>query len=405
MKSENVGIDIWLGIDVGKTHHWATALDSDGEIVFSRMLPNDEEELRQIYSKLETKGRVLVVVDQAATIGALAVSVAQSMDIMVAYLPGLSMRRIADLHPGNAKTDKKDAFIIAEAARTMPHTLRDLRNLDGREAELRMLTGFDEDLTHQITQPRNRIRGLYTQIHPALERVIGPRLDHLAILAVLQAWPTPGALKKAGRARIAGKLKKHGARCFNVWADEIMQALSKQTVTVIGTDAAATVIPHLAATLEGFYNQRTDITEKIEDLVTDHPLYPVLTSMPGNGVRTSAIIISELAGKEFPNAPALSSYAGVTPRTRQSGTSIRSATASHTGNKRLKRALYLSAFASLKADPTSRIYYDKKIAEGKRHKQALISLAHKRTTVLYAMLRDGTLYQPQHNPQQLKKAA
>lgn len=37
MKSENVGIDIWLGIDVGKTHHWATAVDSDGEIVYSAM--------------------------------------------------------------------------------------------------------------------------------------------------------------------------------------------------------------------------------------------------------------------------------------------------------------------------------------------------------------------------------
>ena len=403
--SENVDIDIWLGIDVGKTHHWATAIDSDGEIVHSRTLPNDEEKLRQIYSKLEDKGCVLVVVDQAATIGALAVSVAQAMGIMVAYLPGLSMRRIADLHPGNAKTDKKDAFIIAEAARTMPHTLRALRNLDECEAELRMLTGFDEDLARQITQTRNRIRGLYTQIHPALEQFIGKHLDHPAVLALLQAWPTPEALKKAGRTRIAAKLKKHGARCFNDWANKIMEALGKQTVTVIGTGAAQTVIPHLASTLQEFYRQRADMTQKIEDLVAGHPLYPVLTSMPGNGVRTSAIIIAEIAGKEFPNAAALSSYAGLTPKTRQSGTSIRSATASHTGNKRLKRALHLSAFASIKSDPTSRIYYDKKRTEKKCHKQALTSLAHKRTTVLYAMLRDGTLYQPQHKPQQLKKAA
>ncbi len=42
----------------------------------------------------------------------------------VAYLPGLTMRRVADLHPGQAKTDARDAYIIAETARTMPHTLR-----------------------------------------------------------------------------------------------------------------------------------------------------------------------------------------------------------------------------------------------------------------------------------------
>jgi hypothetical protein len=44
----------------------------------------------------------------------------------VAYLAGLAMRRIADLYPGEAKTDARDAFIIADATRSMPHTLRSI---------------------------------------------------------------------------------------------------------------------------------------------------------------------------------------------------------------------------------------------------------------------------------------
>lgn len=107
------------------------------------------------------------------------------------------------------------------------------------------------------------------------------------------------------------------------------------------------------------------------------------------------MIIAEIAGKDFPTAAALASYAGLTPKTRQSGTSIRSETVSHTGNKRLRRALFLSAFASLRSDPISRHYYDRKRLQGKRHNQALIALAHRRTTVIYAMLRDHTTYQPQ----------
>jgi hypothetical protein len=67
---------------------------------------------------------VLVVVGQPASIGALPVAVALDMGCPVAYLPGLTMRRIADLYPGEAKTDAKDAFIIAGASRAMPHTLR-----------------------------------------------------------------------------------------------------------------------------------------------------------------------------------------------------------------------------------------------------------------------------------------
>lgn len=85
--------------------------------------------------------------DQPATIGTLPVAVARSAGVIVGYLPGLSMRRIADLHPGEAKTDVRDAFIIAEAARTMPHTLRAVQVAEEEQAELSMLCGFDEDLT------------------------------------------------------------------------------------------------------------------------------------------------------------------------------------------------------------------------------------------------------------------
>lgn len=55
----------------------------------------------------------------------------------------------------------------------------------------------------------------------------------------------------------------------------------------------------------------------------------------------------------------------------------------------------MSAFASL-ADPTSRAYYDRKRAQGKRHNAALICLARRRTDVIYAiyaMLRDRKPYQ------------
>ena len=167
-------IDVFIGIDVGKSEHWATALSRDGQKVLDKALPNDEDRLREVYQRLQAKGQVLVVVDQPATIGALAVAVAQDMGITVGYLPGLSMRRIADLTPGSAKTDAKDAAVIAQAARTMPHTLHAISTSDEETAALSMLTGFDLDLARQVNQTANRIRGLYTQIHPALEAVVGP---------------------------------------------------------------------------------------------------------------------------------------------------------------------------------------------------------------------------------------
>jgi transposase len=92
-----------------------------------------------------------------------------------------------------------------------------------------------------------------------------------------------------------------------------------------------------------------------------------------------------VVGKDFASAGHLASYAGLAPVTWRSGTSIRGDHSSRRGNKILKRALFLSAFAALK-DPLSRAYYDKKRAEHKKHNQALIALAR---TALQRAVRDA----------------
>ena len=388
-------VDVFVGVDVGKGEHHAVALNRAGKVIFDKALPNDENKMRAVLQKLKQHGTVLVIVDQPATIGALPIAVAQAEEVLVGYLPGLAMRRIADLHAGEAKTDARDAAIIAQAARTLPHALRSIQLADESVAELSMLCGFDDDILGQMTATSNRIRGLLTQIHPALERVIGPHLDHPAMLDLLQHYPSPAAMKIAGTTRMATRLLKLAPRMGRRLAEEITQALSEQTVVVVGTNAAATVLPRLAEQLAALRRQRTEIAIVVEKLVEDHPLSPVLTSMPGVGVRTAARLLTEVAGKHFETAGHLASYAGLAPVTRRSGSSIRGEHPSRRGNKMLKRALFLSAFAALR-DPVSRIYYDRKISQGKRHNQDLIALARRRCDVLYAMLRDGTLYETEH---------
>ncbi|GGJ39642.1 hypothetical protein GCM10010121_058430 [Streptomyces brasiliensis] len=55
---------------------------------------------------------------------------------------------------------------------------------------------------------------------------------------------------------------------------------------------------------------------------------------------------------------------------------------------------FLSAFAAL-ADPASRAYYDRKISQVEHDTQALLRLARCRADVLFAILHDGTFYEPQ----------
>ncbi len=79
------------------------------------------------------------------------------------------MRRLADLHPGAARTDARAAYVI-DAARSLPHTLLRVDSGDAALAELEVLVGYDDDLAAEATRLSNRLRGLLTQVHPALER-------------------------------------------------------------------------------------------------------------------------------------------------------------------------------------------------------------------------------------------
>lgn len=167
----DTGFAVVIGLDVGKTAHHACALDPAGNKLFDKPLPQDETKLRELFTQLQNHGEVLMVVDQPNTIGALPIAVARDSGCTVAYLPGLAMRKAADLYPGRSKTDARDAFIIADTARTMPHTLRQVDRDSEVLSALKVLAGFDEDLAHETTRALNRIRSLLTQIHPALERV------------------------------------------------------------------------------------------------------------------------------------------------------------------------------------------------------------------------------------------
>jgi transposase len=385
---------VFLGLDVGKGEHHACALDPSGKKLHDKPLPNDEQRLRALFTQLGRHGRVLVVVDQPASIGALPVAVARAEGCQVAYLPGLTMRRLADVHPGNAKTDARDAFVIADAARTLPHTLRRVDTGDETLAELEVLVGFDDDLAGEANRLANRIRGLLVTIHPALEKALGPRLHHPAALELLITYGGPDGLRAATAAQLLATVKPLAPRLAGRLVKAIKTALDAQTVIVPGTAAAATVLPRLAQSLRSVHAQRGQVAAQVEEILDALPLAQVLTTMPGVGVRTAARILLEIGDiSAFATPGHLAAYAGLAPVTRRSGSSIKGEHPPKGGNKALKRAMFLSAFASL-SNPASRTYYDKKRAEGKKHNAALICLARRHSDVIYAMLRDKQPYQP-----------
>ena len=148
-------------------------------------------------------GRVLLVVDQPNTMGSLPLAVAYDMGLTVGHLPGAAMRKAAQLLPGDAKTDARDAYVIAFTALHMPDTLRDAGSDDEIMARLKVPDGFDDDPAWECNCQVNRLRSLLLQIHSAFERVLkGDRIMREAALALLEHYGGPTGMRCSGRIRV-----------------------------------------------------------------------------------------------------------------------------------------------------------------------------------------------------------
>jgi transposase len=388
-------VSVWVGLDVGKETHFADVLDNDGERLFARAIGNDQRDIEALLDRAVKHGVPGLVIDQPGSIAQLVLAVAAKREVPVAYVPGLVMRRAADLYPGEAKTDRRDAYILADTARTRRKQVHWLDvSSDELLGQLRVLNGFDTDLAADQTRVTNRLRDALTSISPVLERALGNRLHQAGVRDLVAAFPTLTALRSAGPEQVRAAVARRSPRLASKVAEAVGKALAAQDVTVPAEAATGRVIAELAGELDRVFARRDALGKEIEAVFLAHPFGEILASLPGIGPRTGARILAEIGdGTDFASGAKLAAYAGLAPVTRQSGTSLNAETRSRRGNHRLKNAMFLAAFASLR-DPASKAFYDRKRAEGKRHNAALICLARRRCDVILAMLRDRKPYQP-----------
>lgn len=159
-----------LGLDVGKSSHWACLIDRDGEVLASAPVRNREAELDALFAS--APAGTLVVVDQFRNIGSLAVRRARAAGLGVAHLPGLAASRAAGLFAGEAKTDERDAAVIARTALGVPDSLS---GVPGRGEALEAARALSSQRDHVVacaTRDKNRLRAVLLESCPALEAAV-----------------------------------------------------------------------------------------------------------------------------------------------------------------------------------------------------------------------------------------
>ena len=404
-KFDHRDIEVFVGVDMAKQDHYAQAVTTVGVEVFHRPVLNDQTAINKLIDDAGRHGRVALVIDMPSSSAQLLLAIAHARQVPVAYVTGLQMRRAAELYAGSAKTDPRDAWVLADFARRHADQLAWIEVSDELLSKLRILNGRDVDLAEDANRASNRCRDALTGISPALERAIGSRLAHRGVRALLAGHPTPTSLRAAGHDQVRALIAGRSPRLADKLAQEINTALAAQTVTLPGEDTWGEIIVGLVADLERVHTQRTQLGTQIETVFLSHPLGQVLVTLCGFGPRTGARTLAEIGDPtRFADGGRLAAYAGLAPVDKRSGKSINSASASLRGNHRLKNAMFLAAFVATQHDPNAKAYYQRKRDEGKNHNAAVICVARRRCDLIHAMLTTRTAYDP-HRTENLAPAA
>jgi transposase len=379
----------WVGIDVGKTHHWACVVDAEGKVLLSVKVANDEAAIVALLATAGSLARQLIwAVDIIGAPSAMLLALLARAGQSVRYASGRVVAAMSAAYAGEGKTDAKDAYVIAETARLR----RDLSEVDtGTDLvrKLAVLTGHRADLIADRVRMINRLRDLMTSVFPSLERAFDYS-SHKGALVLLTGYTTPDRIRRIGHTRLTGWLRNRNVRGSADVAARATAAAKAQTVVLPGQDLTASIITELANGILALDDRLKALDAQIEATFAEHPQAAIIQSMPGFGPFLGAsLLVGANDLRAFPSAGHLAAAAGLVPVPNDSGRRTGNLHRPLRYSRPLRHVFYLSAQTSMMRAGPNRDYYLKKRAQGATHSQAVISLARRRIDVLWALLREN----------------
>lgn len=114
----------------------------------------------------------------------------------------------------------------------------------------------------------------------------------------------------------------------------------------------------------------------------------LLTSIPGVGVRTACLLLTELGDiGRFSSARRLVAYAGLTPERHESGSSVfKRSRITRMGSRHLRKILYMPALSGLRYNPSLQVFFNRLVDRDKPKKSALVACMAKLLRIVFAVL-------------------
>lgn len=180
--------------------------------------------------------------------------------------------------------------------------------------------------------------------------------------------------------------------------DALHQMRTQETNRLAAGGSVPAVHASIAAVLASLEDQIAHVQRLIREHFDQHPPLrhqrDLLTSIPGIGETTAAVLLAELFTKRFTSARQAAAFAGLVPRVHESGTLHRRGRLSKIGSARLRKALYFPALTALRHNPTIRVVHVRLRAVGKPPLVIVGAAMRKLVHLAFGVLKSGRAYEP-----------
>jgi transposase len=385
----------FAGIDWASAEHALCVVDGTGERLRERLVNHSEAGIASLCRELVSLEVERVAIERPD--GILVDRLLEAGLTVIAVHPNQAKAARERYSVARGKSDRFDAFVLAELARTDAHRLRAISPDSDETKALRALTRTREDLVGVRVELANQLRAQLEAFWPGGK--VFADVDSPISLAFLARYPSPADAKGLGPKRMEGFLARH-RYCGRRSPEELLERMRSAPAGRAGeieAEARRAAVLGLVAALKPIVGEIAELTAQIRGALAAHPDAAVFAPLFRD--RKTAIcpatLIAELgdARERYPTDGALAADAGMSPVALESG-KRRAATFRRACDKRLRVAVATLADSTRHWHPWAEEVYRRARARGQDHPHAIRTLGRAWLRVLWRCWQDRAPYDP-----------
>lgn len=385
----------FAGIDWAAEKHALCVVDAGGMRARERPVDHSEAGIAALCRELEGLEVKRVAIERPD--GILVDRMLEVGITVIAVHPNQAKAARERYSVARGKSDRFDAFVLAELARTDAHRLRAIRPDSDETRALRALTRTREDLVQTRVELANQLRAQLQAFWPGA--LIFREVDSAISLAFLARCPSPADAERLSPGRLGAWLARRGYSGSKS-PEELLGRMRSAPAGRTGeaeTAARRAAVLGLVAVLEPIVAQIRELTSRIRAALAVHPDAAIFKPLfrDRKTVICPATLIAELgdARERYPTEAALAADAGASPVAVESG-KRRVAAFRRACDKRLRDAVATLADSTRHWHPWARDVYRRARDRGQDHPHAIRTLGRAWLRVLWRCWQDGVPYDP-----------